>query len=76
MSSSGRSPNFARFILTGAVLGFALGGFVAITGVLEGPVEHPGNYTPTAAVGYLGLMGALVFGLTAGVVAVLLDRRR
>lgn len=77
MSTPRRSPNFLRFILTGAVIGFALGGLVSLTHVFEGSSELVTTYTysETQAVMYLGLLGALLFGLLAAVVAVLLDRR-
>jgi uncharacterized protein involved in exopolysaccharide biosynthesis len=78
VSSSRRSPNFPRFILTGAILGFALGGLIAITGTLEGrSPDYPATYrySQTQAIMYLGLLGALLFGLVAAVIAILLDRR-
>ncbi len=78
MSSPRRSPSFLRFIVTGGVLGFVLGGVVAMSGWLEGrSSSYPAGYTysQTQAVGYLGLLGALLFGLAAAVLAVLLDRR-
>ncbi len=78
MSSRRRSPNFARFIITGALVGFVLGGLVAMTHALEGnSPSYPAGYTYSEyqAVMYLGLLGALLFGLAAAVLAVLLDRR-
>ncbi len=65
-----RLPNFKRFLVTGAVLGFVLGLVVASAGA---PTP---NYDASSAVGYLGVMGAGLGMLLAGFVAVLLDRRR
>jgi hypothetical protein len=77
VSSSPRTPSFVRFILTGAVLGFVVGGAIASTGWLEGRSGYPTGYAYSEgqAVGYLGLFGALLFALAAAVLAVLLDRR-
>lgn len=65
-----RTPNFKRFLVTGAVLGFVFGLVVASAGA---PTP---NYDASSAVGYLGVMGAGLGMLLAGFVAVLLDRRR
>ena len=65
-----RSPNFMRFLATGAILGFVAGSAVAFFGQ-----QAPG-YGEGAAVAYLGLLGAALGAMLAGVVAVLLDRRR
>ena len=72
-----RRPRFLPFILTGAVLGFArrvrrwpvFGWFADPTPTVAS------NYAPSAGVGYLGVIGALLFGLLAAVIAVLVDRR-
>lgn len=78
MTDGSRSPNFVRFILTGAVLGFAVGGFLAASNILAEDTEFSRqfDYSTSAGVGYLGLLGALLFGLAAAVLAVLLDRRK
>jgi len=71
-----RRPRFLPFILTGAVLGFVIGAALALVGWFED--EDPtvaSNYAPTASAGYLGILGAVLFGLLAAVVAVLVDRR-
>ncbi|GGL44263.1 hypothetical protein H9L10_12060 [Phycicoccus endophyticus] len=70
-------PRFLPFILTGAALGFLLGAAVADFGWFEDPdsVLVQGQYSPTAAVGYLGLLGACLLGLLAALLALLVDRR-
>lgn len=71
-----RRPRFLPFILTGAVLGFAVGAALAMFGWFADPSPTvASNYAPGAGVGYLGVIGALLFGLLAAVVAVLVDRR-
>ncbi|MDF8265638.1 hypothetical protein [Luteipulveratus flavus] len=63
-----RTPNFARIMITGGVIGVLLGLWVGSRG--EG-----GTYSGATAMGFL----AVVFGglgvLLAGVIAILLDRR-
>lgn len=72
-----KSPNFLRFIATGAILGFVVGGLIAATGILEDPeAATPGyNYGASAGVGIVGLLGAGLFAIAAAVLAVILDRR-
>ena len=71
-----RRPRFLPFILTGAVLGFLVGAALSAFGWFEDPDPLvPSNYGPSAGVGYLGFLGALVLGLAGAVLAVLLDRR-
>lgn len=71
-----RRPRFLPFIATGAVLGFVIGAALALGGWLADPSPTvASNYAPSAGVGYLGLLGALLLGLVAAVVAVLVDRR-
>jgi hypothetical protein len=72
-----KSPNFVRFILTGAILGFIVGGVIAGTNIL-GAAEggNPAyNYSPSAGIGVVSLLFAGLFAIVAAVVAVLLDRR-
>ena len=71
-----RRPRFLPIILTGAVVGFLVGASLAVFGWFED--RDPmlaSNFAPSAGIGYLGFMGALVFGLLAAVVAIVLDRR-
>jgi hypothetical protein len=76
VSSPRRPPRFLPFILTGAVLGFLVGAAVSQFGWLEDPTPTvASNYGPSAGVGYLGLLGALLFGLLAALLALLVDRR-
>jgi hypothetical protein len=71
-----RRPRFLPFIATGAVIGFVLGAVLALSGWFADPDPTvASNYAPSAGAGYLGILGALLFGLLAAVVAVLVDRR-
>lgn len=71
-----RRPRFLPFILTGVVLGFVVGAALALGGWFADPNPTvASNYAPSSGVGYLGVMGALLFGLLAAVIAVLVDRR-
>lgn len=72
-----RRPRFLPIILTGAVLGFAIGSGAALFGWFEPDAARPtvGPYSDTSAVGYLGLLGAGLFALLAALVALGLDRR-
>jgi hypothetical protein len=72
-----RRPRFLRIILTGAVVGFLIGAGLAASGRFEDPtsVLSQGPYSPTAAIGYLGLLGACLLALVAAVVAIALDKR-
>lgn len=65
-----RSPDFKRFIITGVILGFIVGGALSVIGD-----EAPG-YGAGSQIGYLGVMGAFLGALVAALAAVLLDRRR
>ena len=65
-----RSPDFKRFLISGVILGFVVGGALSVIGD-----EAPG-YGAGSQIGYLGVMGAFLGALVAGLVAVLLDRRR
>lgn len=76
VSSPRRPPRFLPFILTGAVIGFLAGAAVSVFGWLEDPDPTiASNYGPSAGIGYLGFLGALLVGLLAALLALLLDRR-
>ena len=64
-----RSPNFTRFIAAGAVVGFVVGGGLAVLG------DPAPGYGEGAAVAYIGLFAAAIGAMLAAVLAVLLDRR-
>lgn len=64
-----RSVKFRNFLLTGALLGFLLGAVVSA----RGPVSPRAG--EASAMAFLGMVGALIGTLVAGVVAVLIDRR-
>lgn len=71
-----RGPRFLPFILTGAVLGFLVGAYVAASGRFEDTgsvLAQQGSYTPTAAIGYLGLLAAGLFAIAAALVALAVD---
>lgn len=63
-----RSPNFKRFIITGALLGFLVGFAAAVFG------DPAPSYMAGSQLGYLGVMGAALGALVAGLVGVLVDR--
>ncbi|HEY8654834.1 MAG TPA: hypothetical protein VIL87_17335 [Dermatophilaceae bacterium] len=64
-----RSPRFTSFLVTGGIFGLLLGFFLSLVG-------HPDTrYGSAAALGFLGLICALLGVLVGGVIAVLLDKR-
>jgi hypothetical protein len=72
-----RRPRFLPIILTGAVIGFILGAAVAVSGRFadtSSPLVQ-GPYAPTAAIGYLGLLGAGLLAIAAALLALVLDKR-
>ncbi|MBR7744699.1 hypothetical protein KC207_15485 [Phycicoccus sp. BSK3Z-2] len=73
--SSARRPRFLPFIVTGAVIGFLVGALLASGGWFAEPEPSTlqGTYGPSAAVGYLGLIGAGLFALLAALVALAVD---
>jgi purine-cytosine permease-like protein len=62
-----RTPNFTRFLVIGAILGFVVGAAVAVVG------PQAGNYSTNTAVGYLGVLGAVLGVALAGIVALVVD---
>ena len=63
-----RIPNFKRFLITGAVLGFIVGAAISIVG------DEVQGYTTTTGALYIGALGAFLGTGLAGVLGILLDR--
>jgi len=70
VNAPSRMPNFTRFIATGAILGFVVGAVAALLG------DPAPGYAEGSAMLYIGVFGAAIGAVLAGVLAVLLDRRR
>lgn len=71
MSQAGpRTPNYLRFVVTGAIVGFALGVVIALVG------DSAAGYSGFSQVGLLGMTFALLGALLGALVGVLLERRR
>ena len=64
-----KTPKFTAFLLTGALAGLLIGFFLSVIG----PVDA--RYDGSAALGFLGLIGAGLGMLVGGIIAVLLDKR-
>lgn len=62
-----RTPNFKVFLIWGAIVGFAVGAVIAITG------PQAGQYSTNTAIGYLGVLGAVIGLGLGGVVALVVD---
>ena len=74
-----RTPNFFRFIVTGAIVGFLIGALIAWTGIFEDQSAAAARsyvYGTSSGVGLMGLFGAGLGAMLAAVVAVLLDRTK
>lgn len=69
-SAPPRTPNYLRFIVTGAIIGFIAGAVFALSG------EEAANYSTGSELGYFGVMFGGIGALLAGLLAVLLERRR
>ena len=63
-----RIPNFKRFLVTGAVLGFVVGAVISLVG------DEVQGYTTSTGILYIGALGAFVGTGLAGVLGILLDR--
>ncbi len=63
-----RRPNFTAFLITGGLVGLVIGFLLSLR-------QPDPRYDASAALGFLGLIGAGLGVLTGGVIAVLLDRR-
>lgn len=68
-TASPRTPNYLRFLVTGAVLGFVIGVVVALW------TDTAPRYSAGSQAAFFGVIFAGVGALLAGVVAVLLERR-
>ena len=68
-----RIPNFKRFLITGAVVGFVVGVLFALREPGGPSSATTVSYDPSAAIGYLGALGAFLGAGLAGIVALLLD---
>ncbi|MCE1177678.1 MAG: hypothetical protein LWW86_01385 [Micrococcales bacterium] len=64
-----RHVNFSRWIATGAILGFAIGGIVSMRG------PRTTTYSANAELGFMGIAFALFGGLIAAIIAVLVAGR-
>ena len=74
MTDPVRRPNHIRVLVIGALVGFAVGGFLGVyRGFEDSSRVQQGEYSTASAVGYLGLLGALVVGLLAAAVSVLIE---
>ena len=63
-----RIPNFKRFLITGAVIGFVIGAAISIMG------DEVQGYSATSGALYIGAFGAFIGTGLAGIVGILLDR--
>ena len=74
MNSPVRRPNHLRVLILGAVVGFAIGGFLGVYRGLEPSARvAQGEYSTSTAVGYLGILGAIVVGLLAATISIVIE---
>ena len=66
--SAPRIPNFKRFLITGALLGFLVGAVISLMG------DDVRGYTATTGALFLGALGAMLGAGLAGILGILLDR--
>jgi hypothetical protein len=66
--SAPRVPNFKRFLITGALLGFFVGAVISLLG------DDVRGYSATTGALFLGAVGALLGAGLAGILGILLDR--
>lgn len=66
--STPRIPNFKRFLITGALLGFIVGAIISVLG------DEVQGYTQTTGALFIGAIGALLGAGLAGILGILLDR--
>ena len=63
-----RIPNFKRFLITGALLGFVIGAAISLMG------DEVQGYSDTSGALYIGALGAFLGTGLAGIVGIVLDR--
>ncbi len=66
--SAPRIPNFKRFLITGALLGFLVGAVISLVG------EDVRGYSAATGALFLGALGALLGAGLAGILGIRLDR--
>ena len=66
--SAPRIPNFKRFLITGAFLGFVIGAVISFLG------DDVRGYSATTGALFLGALGAMLGAGVAGILGILLDR--
>ena len=66
--SAPRIPNFKRFLITGALLGFVIGAVISLLG------EDVRGYSATTGALFLGALGAMLGAGLAGILGIVLDR--
>ena len=66
--SAPRIPNFKRFLITGALLGFVIGAVISFLG------DDVRGYSATTGALFLGALGAMLGAGVAGILGILLDR--
>jgi hypothetical protein len=64
-----RTPNYLRFIVTGAVVGLVVGAIFSLVG------EPAADYSAGSQIAFFGVIFAGLGALLAGLLAVLLERR-
>ncbi len=69
-SAPPRTPNFLRFIITGALVGFVVGAYVAVAG------DGTPDYSAGSQIGFFGVLFAAIGALLAALLAVLIAPRR
>lgn len=63
-----RAPNIVAFLLTGAVIGIAIGSLIGVR-------ASTGNYSHGTAVGLLAVTGAVIGAILGGLLAILMEHR-
>ena len=66
--SAPRIPNFKRFLITGALLGFVIGAVISFLG------DDVRGYSATTGALFLGALGAMLGAGLAGILGIVLDR--